>query len=313
MAPHHPTPQHGPALGLTHRLLGRFHVTGVFWYRFAHWAFTRLPPWTEWVIVSVFTTFFFLTLGRIRRALASNLDPVLGRAGRWEGLRRSYQTLWTFAWCLTERYRRLTAPERFSSTVEGEKYWREVMDEPGGVLLATAHIGPWETGAHFGASNSPRRIHIVREKEIDPRAQRFIQKLLSQSDDDYVTHFAGEDFGLALELARALRDGDVVALQSDRPRAGGRTVTASLFGRPMPLPIGPAALARAADVPILPIFNFRDGRFRVRVVARAPIRVSRTSDCEADVTGAMHRLATEIEWAIRQRPHQWFCFRQLWS
>ena len=27
--------QHAPALGLTHRLLGRFHVTGVFWYRFS--------------------------------------------------------------------------------------------------------------------------------------------------------------------------------------------------------------------------------------------------------------------------------------
>ena len=37
------TPQHAPELGLTHRLLGRFHVTGVFWYQFAYWGFTRPP------------------------------------------------------------------------------------------------------------------------------------------------------------------------------------------------------------------------------------------------------------------------------
>ena len=124
-APRRPAPQHAPALGLTYRLLGRFHVTGIFWYRFAHWAFTRLPSWTDWVSVTVFTTFFFFTLGRIRGALASNLDPVLGRAGRWKTLGRSYQTLWAFAWCLTERYRRLVAPERFSATLEGEEHWRQ--------------------------------------------------------------------------------------------------------------------------------------------------------------------------------------------
>lgn len=187
------------------------------------------------------------------------------------------------------------------------------MGGTGGGVLATAHVGPWETAAHFGASNSPRRIHLVREREIDPRAQRFIQELLSRSGNEYVTHFAGEDLTLALELAKALRDGDVVALQCDRPRAGGRTVTVRLFGRPMPLPAGPAALARAADVPILPVFHFREGRFRVRTVVRPPIRVARTADRDSDVTGAMHRLATEIEWAIQQRPHQWFCFRRLWD
>jgi lauroyl/myristoyl acyltransferase len=292
--------EHAPALGVTHRLLGPFHVTSVFWYRFAYLAFTRLPPWTEWVSVSVFTTFFFLTLSRIRGALASNLEPVLGSAGRWENLRRSYKTLWAFAWCLTERYRRLAAPELFSAAVEGGEHWRQAMGTTGGVLVVTAHIGPWETAVNFGASNSRRRIHIVREKEIDPKAQRFVEELLSRSGGEYVTHFAGQELTLALELAKALRDGDVVALQCDRPRAGGRTVTVSLFGKPMPLPTGPAALARAADVPILPVFNFRDGRFKIRTIVRRPISVAHTSDRDGDVERATHLLAAEIQWAIQQ-------------
>ena len=28
---------------------------------------------------------------------------------------------------------------------------------------------------------------------------------------------------------------------------------------------------------------------------------------------AVTQIGTEIEWAIRQRPHQWFCFRRLWD
>ena len=122
-ASHSPLP-HAPVLGLTHRLLGRFHVTGVFWYRFAYWGFTKMPAWTEWISVSFFATFFFLALGRIRGALASNLEPVLGPAGRLERLRRSYRTLWVFSWCFSERYRRLANPERFKATLEGEEHWR---------------------------------------------------------------------------------------------------------------------------------------------------------------------------------------------
>lgn len=306
------TPQHAPALGLTHRLLGRFHVTGVFWYRFAYWGFTRTPSWTEWISCPASAVFFFLVLGRIRGALAANLEPVLGTAGRWEALRRSFRTIWAFSWCFTEKYRRLANPERFTATLEGEEHWHAVMDRKAGVILATAHIGPWETATDFGASNAPRRVHIVREKEMDPRAQRFVEEVIARSGQSYVTHFAGEDLRLAVELATALREGDVVALQCDRPRDGGRTLTVNLFGRPMPLPTGPAALARAADAPLLPVFNFRDGRFRVRTVARPPIHVAHTADRDADIADATQRLASEIEWAIRRQPHQWFCFRRLW-
>jgi lauroyl/myristoyl acyltransferase len=306
-------PQHAPALGLPHRLLGRFHVTGIFWYRFAYWGFTRLPSWTEWLSVTCSAVFFFLVLSRIRGALASNLDPVLGRAGRVERWRRSFRTIWAFAWCFAERYRRIADPQLFRSIIDGEEHWRQVMDVPGGVIVVTAHIGPWETAAQFGGSASQRRIHVVREKEIDPRAQDFIRELLARTGGHYLTHFSGDDISLSLALVDALRQGEVVALQSDRPRTGGRTVPASLFGRSMPLPIGPAALARATGVPILPVFNFREGRFLMRTVVRPPFHVAKTNDRSADISAGVHHLATEIEWAIRQHPEQWFCFRNLWD
>ena len=86
-----------------------------------------------------------------------------------------------------------------------------------------------------------------------------------------------------------------------------------MFGRPMPLPVGPAILARAADVPIVPIFSFLDDDFGLRAVVRPPITVGRTDDRDGDVLAAVTQVGAEIEWAIRQRPHQWFCFRRLWD
>ena len=106
----------------------------------------------------------------------------------------------------------------------------------------------------------------MREAETDPRAQRFIQELIRRCGGDlYVTHFA-EDPQLGMEMLDALRHGEVVALQGDRPRSGGRAAEMRLFGRPFPLPIGPAALARAAGVPIVPVFVFREGRRRYRCI-----------------------------------------------
>lgn len=311
-APSSAAPEHGPDLGGTHRFLGRFHVTGVFWYRLHYWSVSHLPWWGIRIGILLFTAGFFFSLGRIRRAIASNLEPVLGPAGLWTRLGRAYRTMYEFAECLTERYSRAAGPDRMQFVLDGERHWREATSGGRGAVLVTAHIGPWDIGAQLGAAEGRRRIHVVREGEIDPRAQAFIRELVKRGGEDYVTHFAGDDPQLTLALRDALRRGEIVALQGDRPRAGGRTVPATIFGRHMRLPAGPAALARAADVPLVPVFNFREGPLKMRTVVRRPVRVDDTTDRDAGTAEAMRRFAQEIEWAIRERPHQWFCFRRLW-
>lgn len=309
----HAANPHGPVLGLSHRLLGRFHVTGVFWYKFPFWAATRLPSWVQGISVVVFTAVFFCALGRIRRAVWRNLDPVLGASNVWTRNRRSLRTMYEFARCLNERYIGVSEPERLRFVLDGEEHWQEVLASGAGVILVTAHIGPWESASWFGASAAGRRVHVVREKESNPEAQAFIHQMLSGGGEDYVTHFAGEDMALGIVLAEALKRGDIVALQGDRPRSGGRSLETTFFGRTMSLPSGPSALARATGALIVPVFNFREGPLLVRSVVRPAIHVPRTSNREADIADAVGQLALNIEWAIRSRPHQWFCFRQLWD
>ena len=308
------SPQHAPALGLTHRLLGRFHVTGVFWYRFAYWAFTRLPSWTEWLIVPTFAAFFFLTLGRIRGALAANLDPVLGHATGSGALAPFVPDDLGVRLVLC---RALSAPGRSEALPiqwpmaknTGGRRWNRLA----GVIVVTAHIGPWETAAQLGGAESHRRIHVVREKEIDPRAQDFIREILARTGDDYVTHFSGDDLTLSFDLADALRQGEVVALQGDRPRAGGRTVLAACSVNRCRCRLDPPRLPAPPGCRSSRSSTFREGRFLMRTVVLPPFRVAKTSDRSADIASAVHHLAAEIEWAIRQHPHQWFCFRKLWD
>ncbi len=309
-------PPHAPELGAARRLLGSLHVTGIFWYRLHRWGVSVLPEWGVVLFTALFTSFFFVVLRRIRRAIAGNLEAVLGPCGWWRRQRRIYRTMWNFAWCLSERYERLSSErDGASEMATGEEHWQGALASTEGLILVTAHIGHWE----LGAMRVPQRhVHVVREEEMDPRAQDFVRQLFARQEESgagdrdggFTMHFVRDDPALGTRLLGALRRGEYVAVQGDRPRAAGRSCTVELFGRPLEVPVGPAALARAAGVAMLPVYVFRRGRHRSEVVFRPPIRVDGTGG--EGLAAAMRRIAAEVEWAIRREPHQWFCFRRLW-
>ena len=307
-------PQAPGTTGRIRKLLGSFHVTGVFWFRLHCWGLSILPGWGVWVINNLFSAFFFIVLRKIRVAISDNLEVVLGSCGWWQRQRRIWLTMSTFAWCLSERYESMVTDRPFHFEADGQDVWRDVTSGDSGLIVVTAHVGHWEIGSRLPIEHGFRRIHVVREQEMDPKAQEFIRDLISTtSGDGYEVHFADEkDPSFGALLLAALRDGDVVALQGDRPRANGQTARVRLFHQPFDLPVGPAALARAAQVPLLPVFVIREGRLRSRAYIRPSIIVERSGDRDSDIHRALQRLADEVEWVIRKVPHQWFCFRNLW-
>lgn len=309
-----PSYVHAPEASWAQRLLGRFHVTGVFWYRIHRFGVRILPDWGVGPVILVFTTFFFFSLVKIRGAIASNLEAILGSCGFVERQRRIWRTMHAFAWCLSERFERLVTDRPFEVEVEDAHIWHEIASSGRGFIMVTAHIGNYEVGSMLPSTEEARRVHLVREPEGNPEAQAFVQQLLDEQpgSEHYSWHFQSDSPLHALPLVHALQRGEVVAVQGDRPRTGARTVDATLFARPFELPAGPATLARTAQVSILPAFVLREGRRRYRLYFRQPIEAARTSDRQADLEQVMCRVAEHIEWAVKQAPHQWFCFRQLW-
>ncbi len=311
----HTQAPHAPRVGRSRRILGRFHVTGVVWFKLHRFGVVSLPAWTMPITIAVFTTFFFFVLRGMRRAVASNLEAVLGGAGYFERQRRIWTVFWNHAWCNSERFERLGTSRPFQVDAFGTEHWYAVAGGEKGFVLATAHVGSWDVGTFIASEvGINRHVHIVREQEMDARAQEFVAQLYKDdAGSHFTTHFARDNPHLGTRLLTALRKGDLVGLQADRPATSGRTSETALFGRPFPLPVGPAALARAAAVPIVPVFCFREGRRHYRLDIRPPIVPPETNDRDVDHEAVMAALVREIEAAIRQKPEQWFCFRQLWG
>lgn len=300
---------HAPRVGAGRRLLGPLHFTSVFWYRLHVFGVRFFPEWIKRILVPAFAGGFFLLLGDVRRSLGRNLEIPLGPAGWWTRQRRAWRVIREFAWSLTEQGERFVPRLRFTHEVEGLEHWEALNASPGGFILVTAHVGNWETASRLAGGGAERTIHLAREEELDPAAQAFIEKMLrAEPGARLQTHFLSNDPSQGLQLLEALRAGDLVALQCDRPRGAGGVVQASLFGVPFPMPEGPAALARAAEAPLLPVFNFREGRRRYRICIRPPVRVARTADRRADVAAATGELARHLEWAVGRAPYQWHCF-----
>jgi lauroyl/myristoyl acyltransferase len=304
---------HGPQRTWMKRLLGQFHVTGTFWYRWHYWA-TWYPNWFITAMVWLHTWFFWAVLFQIRAAVQSNLDVAIGRCGWFERQRRVWRTFHEFAWCHTERYEQFRPHKRFTFDFAGDDTYEVMKQTRRGFVFFTAHFGNWEMGPLTDALPGGRKFHVVREPEMSAGAQAFVQELFDQHPqrDQFVVHYAGADMALGAKLLMALRKGDVVGMPGDRPRTGMETITAEMFGRPMQLPPGPVALARAANALMVPVFVFREGRRHYRVELWDPIEVGQSDDKDDAVRAGVDAMAKACEQAIRRRPHHWFCWRKLW-
>src|SRR6185503_3010268 len=121
------SPPQAPRTSWLKRVLGSFYFTGVFWYRLHLFAARAVPDWLMGFLVLVFSSGFFLALGRVRRAVASNLDLVLGKASPLERLRRAWRTIHTFSWTLTERYEQFVPGKSFDMRLEDGEMWEELI------------------------------------------------------------------------------------------------------------------------------------------------------------------------------------------
>jgi len=245
---------------------------------------------------------------RSRAILLANLRQVLGGSAADEArVRRTARMGFRhFAYGVVDFFRlpRLLAEglDQLISSVSGERHLREVLAAGQGAILMTAHIGPWEAGGAWLASQGIP-ITTVALSHRSPRVERFFVSRRERSG------YRSVPLGRAArELLRALQRGEMIVLAADRNFTESGTWT-EFFGRSALMPDGHVRIALRTGAPILPAFMLRLEDMRVRVFIEGPIILRKGQD---DVVSGMQRCVRIMERYIGRWPEQWMAFSPVW-
>lgn len=261
-----------------------------FWLRYS-------PPW--------FGALFALLLPGVRRRVRDNLRWVLGRRGFVAEQRDIVRTFTTYASCLAEALAAGRPGREPELAVNGEEHLDRALGAGRGVVLVTAHTGPWDAVARLLSRRVDEKVLVVMSAEADAAALTFQDEIRARSGVT-VLHVGATPFD-GLDGLRHVRGGGVLAFQLDRPAPSGRGLSTQLFGRAFDVPEGPFRLAALARCPLLPVFVAREGFYKYRAEVLPPLEVGSARDADA-LLAAAQAATRGLEDFVRRHPTQWFHF-----
>jgi KDO2-lipid IV(A) lauroyltransferase len=188
--------------------------------------------------------------------------------------------------------------------VEGEQGLRAALAQ-GGVVLVTAHVGPWELTAQLLGSELAADVVLVMEPE--PNAEAGALQDRSRGERGLQVLHIGSHPTDALPLIKHLKQGGVAALQMDRVPPSGRVLSVSLFGQAFDVPEGPFRLAALSGAKVVPVFARRAGFFDYELTIAEPLSVGRRPS-DAELLAAAQSAANVMQACVERSPTQWFHF-----
>jgi KDO2-lipid IV(A) lauroyltransferase len=247
---------------------------------------------------------FGLALPDVRRRIVHNLRRIYGQRGVLREQLDAMATLANYAACFAESMAggRPDAAPRVK--VDGAERLHAAIGA-GGVVLVTAHVGPWDLAAQLLGQELCADVLLVMEPEPNAEARELQDEWRSQRGLR-VLHVGGHPTD-ALPLITHLKRGGVAALQLDRVPPSGRVLSVKLFGQPFSVPEGPFRLAALSGARVVPVFARRVGFFDYELTVSEPIALARRPSPEA-LLAAGQAAADAMQAVIMHSPTQWFHF-----
>ena len=176
-----------------------------------------------------------------------------------------------------------------------------------GVMVVSCHMGSYEVvSAIWSATLAP--VSLFAE-ELEPRAlfEWYRDTRARLGISVLPLHLAG-----LRKVTQALQEQEMVVTAIDRDITGTGHVM-PFFGRPAPIPLGPAALSLRLGTPLLPVCVYRLPDDTYQAEATPPVMAKSTGDSKADEVRVTRELLSRIEAFIRRHPEQWHVPHRIWE
>ena len=256
----------------------------------------------------------FRVRGEQRRMVTANLGRVLGAQDgdpddalvldRWS--RQAFRAYARY-WVEGARLGRTPPVEVEQRTlVEGLEHLVEGVAAGKGVIMALPHVGSWEFGGAFLATQDLPMTSVAERIEPPELFEFFVEQRAAMGLT--IIPLDGSSGGA---VTSALRHGTLVGLLSDRDVAGNG-IEVEFFGEKTTMPAGPATLALRTGARLVTGAVYSGPGPDHRAIVEPPLDTTRTGSLRRDVARLTQAIATRFEGLITRAPDQWHVFQPLW-
>jgi KDO2-lipid IV(A) lauroyltransferase len=285
---------------------------GLWWRKFAYLGCVYGPEWWKRHSPPAIAAIIFALVGRNRRGATSNMQRILGNnTSRSRAQRAALRMFAEFSHCFTETMEYYgPRPKPIRIDIPERDELAKALHSGHGAVVVTGHFGNWDVAAK-GLREYGRPINLVMAREVNATANEYVRQAREGVGVQVI--YSDSSVFSSLNMVRALRRNEVVAIQLDRPMDADGTRLVPFFGAPAVFPSGPFVLARVAGAPLIPVFVPRLGtrHYAIRVCGRFDVaREARDSRALARV---MSEVVGAFEAIVREFPTQWFQFAPFWS
>jgi KDO2-lipid IV(A) lauroyltransferase len=262
---------------------------------------------------------FYLLMRRSRRAVKRNLEVIgRGRLSPQKISRLARKTFRNYGQYLLD-YMVIhgitsSSKDKVIAGEVGAEYMAQALREGKGAICITPHLGNWEMGGLLLAFRGGS-LNVLSLDEPDPRTKAFRGRFRhSKGIRELYIKAGGEDPFSTIELVKALRNNEIVAMLGDR-QDSPNTMDVDFFGRRTQFPMGAGMLAMMTGAPVLPVFVVMEKGWKYRGIIEKPIYFdgSKRGERERVIREGMQKIARVFEDYIRRYPDQWYNFYSYWG
>jgi lauroyl/myristoyl acyltransferase len=195
--------------------------------------------------------------------------------------------------------------------LSGIEYVLEAISYGQGVILFSAHLGPFEIMPFamlrmFSQFNCEMVIPV--EKVSDARMLNLMIELRSRSGANFVPL---DGVGAIVTIVEALQKNQFVLITADRA-IKGRSATLEFFGAEAKLPRGPVDLSLRTGAPLVGAFGWRGPGDKL-YCQFTRLTFALPEDQRNNPDKLQTAIARELEARIARHLHEWVVFQPIWA
>ncbi len=214
-----------------------------------------------------------------------------------------YKHIYTFALVLADRL----FSKRYLSRYQIDIHNPEILNlEDSGMIFLSSHIGDWTLGGNvWTQENIP--INMVME-DITKKSIKSFEKSIKDKkiNEMRVIDLSEGQISVALKIAKALQNKEIVAMMADRYLSVSASIPVSFLGREIKINRNPFEVAYNRKVPLAAIFTLRSGTYKYDSFYYTISPFDKGAPKKEAIANAAQKYADLVQIIVKKYPNQWF-------